>query len=98
MTNKDYESILKRVATKTGHGSVESLWHYIDLAWKEINIWGGVDNAIARLHAADRLFEELLALKREMEVLKTPSAKDLLPTIIARLDEIIKSNKFDLYV
>lgn len=67
MTKDDYESILKRVATKTGHGSTQSLWHYIDLAWTEIDVWGGIDKAIARMHAADRLFDELLALKFDVE-------------------------------
>ncbi len=38
MTILDCESVLKRVSVKTGHGSPDSLWHYIDLAWDEIEV------------------------------------------------------------
>ncbi len=99
ITTADYESILKRVATKTGHGSVQSIWHYIDLAWKEIDVWGGVDKAIERLHAADRLHDDLLALKREVEVLDgSLSTKAILKDITDRLSEIITSAKQDIDV
>lgn len=37
ITDHDYRSILKKVATFTGHKNVDSLWHYIDLAWDELN-------------------------------------------------------------
>jgi integrase len=63
MTDADYRSILRRIASKTGHGSEESLWHYIDLAWAELDVWGGVERALERLQAADQLFEQLLDLK-----------------------------------
>ncbi|CAE6752833.1 hypothetical protein R69776_03007 [Paraburkholderia nemoris] len=97
MTHTDYESILKRVSVKTGHGSVKSLWHYIDLAWEEINVWGGVDKAIERLHAADRLHDELLNLKRELETMKrsTATAK-LIGTITGKIAQIINSGKQDI--
>ncbi|WP_197065224.1 tyrosine-type recombinase/integrase [Massilia sp. 9096] len=99
MTKTDYESILKRVATKTGHGSIESLWNYIDLAWKEINVWGGVDAAIDRLHAADRLFDDLLNLKRELEVTKAPPAtKRFVDDIAIKLGAIIASGKEDIEI
>jgi len=97
MTSTDYESILKRVATKTGHGSVQSLWHYIDLAWKEIDVWGGVDRAIERLHAADRLHDDLLALKHELDSIKaTPATKQLIEGITAKLGAIVSSAKQDI--
>jgi hypothetical protein len=93
MLEADYGSILKRVAVKTGHGTIESLWHYIDLAWDEIDVWGGVDKAIARLHAADRLFDDLLELKLEVEMSHSQTAKQLTETISDRLAEIIGSSK-----
>jgi len=97
MTNADYKSILKRVATKTGHGSVQSLWHYIDLAWKEIDVWGGVDRAIERLHAADRLYDDLLALERDLDALSsTPLSGAVVREIADQLKEIIVSSKRDL--
>ena len=97
MTDTDYESILKRVAVKTGHSSPKSLWNYIDLAWEEIDVWGGVDKAIERLHAADRLHDELLELKRELETLKksTATAK-LIGTITEKIAQIINSARQDI--
>ena len=98
MTDIDYESILKRVAAKTGHGSVQSLWHYIDLAWKELGVWGSIDKTIARLHAADQLFTDLLALQHETETLDNRQAnrKIDLKRITERLGEILSTAKQDI--
>ena len=93
MTREDYESILKRVATKTGHASVDSLWHYIDLAWEEIDVWGNVDRAIERFHAADRFFDELLALKLDVQSCHNATAKSIIANVVDRLGQIIGSNK-----
>lgn len=95
MTDIDYESILKRVAVKTGHGSVESLWHYIDLAWNEMGVWGSVDQAIARLHAADQLFDDLLALQHEAGTLSNRQGDRMvdLNRITSRLGEILSNAK-----
>lgn len=100
MTDIDYESILRRVAAKTGHGSVESLWHYIDLAWEELGVWGSIDKAIARLHAADQLFADILALQHETEALGNRQAnkKIDLRQIADRLGEIISTAKQDIEV
>lgn len=87
-------------AAKTGHGSVQSLWHYIDLAWEELGVWGSIDKAIARLHAADQLFADLLALQRETETLDKRQAnrKIDLKQIADRLGEIISIAKQDVEV
>lgn len=63
MTDSDYRSILKRIAAKTGHGSPESLWHHIDLAWEEMNVWANVDRQVKRVHASDNLRWESLDLR-----------------------------------
>lgn len=97
MTESDNESILKRVAAKTGHGSVQSLWHYIDLAWEEINVWGNVDIALERLHSADRLYDELLNLKHELDILKTaPATRRVVREIATKLGKIVKSGRQDI--
>lgn len=102
MTDIDYESILKRVAAKTGHGSVQSLWHYIDLAWEELGVWGATDKALARLHAGDQLFTDLLALQFELESLgKRRPPKTLAQRhshFIDRLGEILAAAKQDIEV
>lgn len=95
MTDIDYESILKRISAKTGHGSVQSLWYYIDLAWEELGVWGAVDKAIERLHAADQLFADLLALQHDIETSGNRQAnrKIDLKQITDRLGEIISIAK-----
>jgi len=95
MTRVDYESILKRVATKTGHGSVESLWHYIDLAWDEIGVWGGADQALERFRAVESLFDDLIALDHEIKY-GNSSPEDKLKWVRERLSEIISNTNHGL--
>jgi len=90
MTNTDYISILKRVASKTGHACTDSLWHYIDLAWEEMNIWGDIDKAIIRLHSSDKLFEDMLDFKRDFANAKDDLNKEKLDTLIAKISEILE--------
>lgn len=92
MTDIDYESILKRIANKTGHGSVQSLWHYIDLAWEELGVWASTDKALARLHAFDQLFTDGLQLKHELEATGKRLPKELQP-FLDRLTVILTSAK-----
>ncbi|MBE8589810.1 site-specific integrase [Pseudomonas sp. MAFF 301449] len=47
MTNSDYRTILRKVATVTGHASELSLLHYIDLAWDELGFGNQIDKFIA---------------------------------------------------
>lgn len=91
MTSDDYESILKRVSAKTGHGSVQSLWHYIDLAWREMDVWGNVDKALSRVRAADCLQEDLQALLYDVVSQKEtlPDTQQMLNDIISRLQGIL---------
>lgn len=93
MTDGDYRLILKRVASKTGHGSEESLWHYIDIAWGELNVWGNVEIAITRLHAVDRLFNELLELKKDLNAERTTESYEIVDMVLSRLSNIIDDGK-----
>lgn len=90
MTDIDYESILKRVSAKTGHESVQSLWHYIDLAWEELGVWASTDKALERLHAFDQLFTDGLLLKHQLESSGKRLPKELQP-FLDRLTEILTS-------
>lgn len=96
MTETDYESILKRVAVKTGHKNVKSLWHYIDLAWDEIDVWGGVDRAISRLHAGDKFFNDLLSLQHDLAVGKaSEETQQFVKDFTFRLGEVMDAAKID---
>ena len=76
------------------------LRHYIDLAWKELDIWGSVDKAINRLHAADRFSDELRELNYELKTLSVSATKKQLLQKIESLakgfDEILNSAKQDM--
>ena len=99
-TSTDYESILKRVTAKTGHGNTDSLWHYFDFAWDEMGVWGAVDQAIERMHAASQLFTDLLELKYEVELLDSRKANKRisLKYIAERLGEILVGSREDVEV
>ena len=95
MTSGDYESILKRVSAKTGHGSVQSLWHYIDLAWREMDVWGNVDNTLARIRSAESLYSDIRELSHEIASWgeSKQDCQQLLNEIIGRLNELIEDSE-----
>ncbi len=93
ITDADYRSILKRIATKTGHGSEESLWHYIDLAWDEMGVWGDAEKGIQQLHAADRFREELLELKHSIKNCQKLTVEQMLDHVTKNLRELIADAK-----
>lgn len=95
MTDSDYRSILKRIAAKTGHGSPESLWHYIDLAWEEMDVWANVDRHLERAYAADSLHRELLDLRGTVRANPKLSAVQVLDVVAERLDAIVSDLKID---
>lgn len=42
MTESDYRTILQKIASFTGHKSANSLLHYIDLAWDELDAFSSI--------------------------------------------------------
>ncbi|MDP4532856.1 site-specific integrase [Marinobacter salarius] len=42
MTESDYRTILQKIASFTGHKSADSLLHYIDLAWDELDAFSSI--------------------------------------------------------
>jgi hypothetical protein len=53
MQPTDYRTVLKSVATLTGHGGELSLMSYIDLAWEELGVFDYVQPARALITAVE---------------------------------------------
>ncbi len=62
MTDADYRTILRKVATVTGHGDERSLLHYLDLAWEELGIAHRIDSALAVDASIDSLTPQIISL------------------------------------
>ena len=87
--------ILEKVREKTGHKSIDSLWHYIDLAYDMEGVWSPVNQAIRRLHATEELKYDLNQLRRQLR--KSESSKlasiQVIDWVTDRLSQIIEDAK-----
>lgn len=95
LNKQDYRMVLEKVREKTGHKSIESLWHYIDLAYEMDGAWEPVKQAQEQMQGADQLRYELRQLQREW---KHKDASDMtvdqvVDLVVGRIGEII--NKGD---
>lgn len=72
MTESDYRSILRKVASVTGHKDITSLEHYIDLAWDELGIFKGVEPTINLLHSLEGSIASLRGLAQGLRKMKGP--------------------------
>jgi hypothetical protein len=91
-TDQDYRTILERVRVKTGHGSVASLWNYIDLAREMDGVWANIDKAVGRLHAGEHLKMDLEHLRRDLRhgIGKHLAAEQVINLVCLRLEGIIR--------
>lgn len=84
----DYRTILTKVATFTGHKDPESLLHYIDLAWDELDAFSfayEVDNLHSKLRSISRIVS---GLKGEVEGGKGLHKTKILSLVDEALNEI----------
>lgn len=88
--DQDYRALLERVRVKTGHATVESLWHYIDMARETEGLWVPIDNAIERDRAYRDIQSELRRVRRDLAGDGTSklSAADRLKTALSSLDSL----------
>jgi len=86
----DYRTILKRVATITGHGSEASLNHYLDLAWEELGVFDRVDAATALDAAIERALTGIIALRGDIEHGRRKPGLDLLEAVKSTLEDMHK--------
>lgn len=66
LTEGDYRTILRRVATFTGHGSEESLFHYINWAWEELEVFDYVSSARALTSSVENAIRGLRDLSSQV--------------------------------
>lgn len=74
MTDGDYRTILKKVATITGHGSETSLLHYIDLAWDELGTADHVTKSVAIDASIESTVTQVISLTGNLEMATGKSA------------------------
>lgn len=65
-TTDDYRMILRKVADLTGHKNPDSLWAYIDLAWKEHGVWDSANDSLEMQRRLDQHNSELLDIRTIM--------------------------------
>lgn len=67
MTDGDYRTILRKVATTTGHGSETSLLHYLDMAWEELGTMNQIDTAISMDASIEGAMTQIISLMGDVE-------------------------------
>ena len=91
MTDSDYRTILKKVATFTGHASEMSLFHYIDLAWDELGIFDYVEPATKLVNAVESSITSITSLAGDVRQKRKISNKNLSEFVITELTKIKKT-------
>lgn len=94
MTDGDYRSILKKVATTTGHGSELSLLHYLDLAFEEFKTTDHAAKAIAIDTTIEGTITQIISLTSKLDILADRRRDGLIletVNILKRLQMEIKS-------
>lgn len=88
MTNGDYRTILKKVATITGHGSESSLLRYIDLAWDELGAGNQVEKAMAVDASLESAIRQVISLKGEFRSGSKKYSSDFEIKVLGILEEL----------
>jgi integrase len=88
MTDADYLSILKRVATFTGHANPSSLMHYLDLAWEELGTFDYVQPAFDLVCGVDGAIRDLRTMADEISQDKTARSRVIIERVVVELDAI----------
>lgn len=88
MTDSDYRTILKKVATFTGHANEMSLLNYIDLAWDELGIFDYVEPANKLLNAVEKSLTSITSIIGDVNQNKSITSKQLTELVLNELNEI----------
>lgn len=87
-----YQSILKRIATKTGHKSVHSLWSYINLAINDLFIFAEADELIEQSNLYEEGIQLSVSLRRATKVIagRNRGLADEIQTDLNNFEALIK--------
>lgn len=86
VTDSDYRTILRKVATFTGHASELSLFRYIDWAWEEIGLFKEKNKPI--VNDPDNNINVMLSLMAELRLQSDLSREDVINRALAKLTEL----------
>lgn len=86
----DYRTILTKVMKFTGHKDPESLYHYIDLAWGELNVFSHSYEINHLQYKLKSIMYLTSALKGELELHKGATRKSILNIVNEKISEIEK--------
>ncbi|MNP29043.1 hypothetical protein D3C76_1220510 [compost metagenome] len=89
MTDSDYRTVLKKVATTTGHGDELSLMHYLDAAWEELGIGNQIDIANAFDTSIEMAMTRVISLIGDLEHPNGKSSKTLLTDVKYILTDLL---------
>jgi len=89
VTESDIRTILKKVASFTGHKDPNSLMHYIDLAWEELNVFSYAYDVKKLQDKLKSIFYLVHSIKSDINSLnKKDISKNALETFNLKLQEL----------
>lgn len=86
ITESDYRTILRKVATFTGHAREESLFRYIDWAWEEVGVFRETKNHVSIEPAEDDV--AFTALIAELQLEPNITAQEVIKKAKAILNRV----------
>lgn len=95
LNKQDYRMVLEKVREKTGHKSVNSLWHYIDLVRGMKGVWDPVNAVIKSTHEVEQLRYELRELRKQSRIrpLETVNPTDFVDRFDQLLSEFLDKHR-----
>lgn len=96
ITDGDYRTILKKVAAVTGHGNVNSLLHYLHMAWDELGVFDRVEAAVNMDASIESAMTKIISLAGTLRITKYKSPAQMLDFTINILKELKNEMEFSV--
>jgi hypothetical protein len=95
MNKQDYRTLLEKVREKTGHKSIDSLWHYIDLVRGMEGVWDPVNELIRLTQDAEQLRYNLREVHKvgRNGTFENMSLSEILDYIDEPINKFLKASK-----